>query len=39
VAPVFPERALCLKYSLIPCIRPGGRGPNDPPIYGWTIKG
>jgi hypothetical protein len=24
---------------VIKCIKPGGRGPHDPPIYGWTLKG
>src|SRR5262249_8014241 len=23
----------------IKCLHPGGRGPNDPPIYGWAFKG
>jgi hypothetical protein len=25
--------------GIIKCIHPGGRGPNDPPIYGWGTKG
>jgi hypothetical protein len=25
--------------GVIKCIHPGGRGPKDPPIYGWTMKG
>jgi len=32
-------RDYLVKVGLIRCIHPGGRGPNDPPIYGWTIKG
>ena len=23
----------------IKCVHPGGRGPNDPPIYAWALKG
>jgi hypothetical protein len=25
--------------GVIKCIHPGGRGPKDPPIYGWAMKG
>jgi len=32
-------RAALVDVGLIRCIRPGGRGPNDPPIYAWTLKG
>ena len=27
------------QVGLIRCIHPGGRGPHDPPIYGWPLKG
>jgi hypothetical protein len=32
-------RAALVDVGLIWCIRPGGRGPDDPPIYGWALKG
>jgi Bifunctional DNA primase/polymerase, N-terminal len=25
--------------NIIKCVKPGGRGRHDPPIYGWTITG
>jgi hypothetical protein len=25
--------------GLIRCLHRGGRGPNDPPIYSWALKG
>jgi Bifunctional DNA primase/polymerase, N-terminal len=25
--------------GIIKCLHPGGRGPNDPPIYTWSLKG
>jgi Bifunctional DNA primase/polymerase, N-terminal len=25
--------------GIIKCLHPGGRGPNDPPIYTWGLKG
>jgi hypothetical protein len=32
-------RAALVGVGLIKCIQPGGRGPNDPPIYAWALKG
>jgi hypothetical protein len=34
----YAARDYLIKTGLIRCIYPGGRGPNDPPIYGWGIK-
>jgi hypothetical protein len=31
----YSARDLLVKIGAIRCIEPGGRGPNDPPIYGW----
>jgi hypothetical protein len=31
-------RDLLVRTSEIKCIRSGGRGKNDPPIYGWGIR-
>jgi hypothetical protein len=25
--------------DVIRCVHPGGRGPHDPPIYGWAMRG
>jgi len=35
----YAARALLERDRLIRCIKPGGRGPNDPPIYGWAVRG
>jgi hypothetical protein len=35
----YSARDLLVKTGVIRCIQPGGRGPNDPPIYGWGTKG
>jgi hypothetical protein len=35
----YSARDLLVKIGAIRCIEPGGRGPNDPPIYGWGTKG
>jgi Bifunctional DNA primase/polymerase, N-terminal len=32
-------RDLLIKSDIIRCLYSGGRGPNDPPIYGWVLKG
>ena len=32
-------RDLLVKTGVIRCIKQGGHGPNDPPIYGWALKG
>jgi hypothetical protein len=32
-------RAYLVRLSLIRCLHPGGRGPHDPPIYGWELNG
>jgi len=34
----YAARGYLAKTGLIRCIHPGGRGPNDPPIYGWGIR-
>jgi hypothetical protein len=31
-------REYLVKTQVIRRIHPGGRGPNDPPIYGWALK-
>jgi hypothetical protein len=35
----YAARDLLVKVGAIRCIQPGGRGPNDPPIYGWGTRG
>jgi hypothetical protein len=32
-------RSALAQAGIIRCLHPGGRGPNDPPIYRWTLKG
>jgi hypothetical protein len=32
-------RAALVDIGMIRCLHPGGRGPNDPPIYAWALKG
>jgi len=32
-------RAALVEVGLIRCVRPGGQGPSDPPIYSWALKG
>jgi Bifunctional DNA primase/polymerase, N-terminal len=32
-------RDLLVRSNVIRRLRSGGRGPNDPPIYGWALKG
>jgi Bifunctional DNA primase/polymerase, N-terminal len=32
-------RSALAQAGIISCLHPGGRGPNDPPIYRWTLKG
>jgi hypothetical protein len=32
-------RSALAQAGIIKCFHPGGRGPNDPPIYRWTLKG
>jgi Bifunctional DNA primase/polymerase, N-terminal len=34
----YAARDLLVKIGAIRCIESGGRGPNDPPIYGWGTK-
>jgi hypothetical protein len=35
----YAARDRLIEADVIRCVRPGGRGPNDPPIYGWALKG
>ena len=35
----YAARDLLLAAGIIRCIKAGGRGPNDLPIYGWGTKG
>jgi len=35
----YAARNALVDEGIIKCIRPGGRGPNDPPVYGWVLKG
>ena len=35
----YAARDLLVRVGAIRCIEPGGRGPNDPPIYGWGTQG
>jgi hypothetical protein len=35
----YAARDALVESSIIRCIKHGGRGPNDPPIYGWALKG
>jgi Bifunctional DNA primase/polymerase, N-terminal len=35
----YAARTLLEQASVIRCLEPGGRGPNDPPIYGWGLRG
>jgi hypothetical protein len=32
-------RSALAQAGVIKCFHPGGRGPNDPPIYRWALKG
>src|SRR5262249_14505233 len=32
-------RTALVDIGMIRCLHPGGRGPNDPPIYAWALKG
>jgi len=32
-------RSALSQAGMIRCLHPGGRGPNDPPIYVWGTKG
>jgi Bifunctional DNA primase/polymerase, N-terminal len=32
-------RSALAQAGVIKCLHPGGRGPNDPPIYTWGLKG
>ena len=32
-------RAALDSAGIIRCLHPGGHGPNDPPIYGWALRG
>jgi hypothetical protein len=32
-------RSALAQAGIIKCLHPGGRGPNDPPIYAWALKG
>jgi hypothetical protein len=34
----YSARDALVKIGAIRCIEPGGRGPNDPPIYGWGMR-
>jgi hypothetical protein len=34
----YAARDLLVKTGVIRRIEPGGRGPNDPPKYGWGTK-
>jgi hypothetical protein len=35
----YAARDALVEAGVIRCISPGGRGSNDPPIYGWILKG
>jgi Bifunctional DNA primase/polymerase, N-terminal len=35
----YAAREHLVRAGHIRCVHPGGRGPNDPPIYSWTLKG
>jgi hypothetical protein len=35
----YAARTHLERASIIRCLEPGGRGPNDPPIYGWALRG
>jgi hypothetical protein len=35
----YAARDTLVDAGIIKCINPGGRGSNDPPIYGWALKG
>jgi Bifunctional DNA primase/polymerase, N-terminal len=35
----YAARDALVQAGLIRCIKPGGRGSNDPPIYAWGLKG
>jgi len=32
-------RSALAQAGIIKCLHPGGRGPNDPPIYTWALQG
>jgi hypothetical protein len=32
-------RDYLVRHQILKCLHPGGRGANDPPIYGWALKG
>ena len=32
-------RSALAQLGIIRCLHAGGRGPNDPPIYTWALKG
>jgi hypothetical protein len=34
----YAARRALVEAGIIRCISPGGRGPNDPPIYGWGMR-
>jgi hypothetical protein len=31
-------RSALAQAGIVKCLHPGGRGPNDPPIYTWGLK-
>src|SRR5215470_15417751 len=31
-------RSALEQAGIVRCLHPGGRGPHDPPIYGWALK-
>jgi hypothetical protein len=35
----YSARDYLVSAGLIRCIHGGGRGPHDPPIYGWRLRG
>jgi len=34
----YAARNVLVDAGIIKCISPGGRGPNDPPVYGWALR-
>lgn len=35
----YAAREHLARIGRIRCLHAGGRGPTDPPIYGWALKG
>jgi Bifunctional DNA primase/polymerase, N-terminal len=35
----YAARDALVESGIIRCIKHGGRGPNDPPVYGWALRG